>query len=266
VDITFIDDEKELIDKIVDYWDRQPCNINHSLKPIGTKQYFDENSEKRYFVEPHIKRLASFEKYKGKRILEIGCGIGADAVEFIKHGAEYVGLDLSKASVDIAKERLSVYNLKGKLHVHDASNSLEQFGKFDVVYSCGVIHHYPNARQIVSNIYDVLKNQGEFNFLVYAKNSWKYAMIQHNLDQFESQENCPYAKAYTKNSVKRLLKDKFDVTAIEQDHCFMYNVEKYKKGIYELEPWFASMSEEMRETIRKQLGWHLLVKSKKHEK
>jgi len=43
----------------------------------------------------------------------------------------------------------------------------------------------------------------------------------------------------------------------------MYNVPKYRQGIYELEPWFAAMSEEMREAVKEYLGWHLLIKAKK---
>jgi hypothetical protein len=88
-------------------------------------------------------------------------------------------------------------------------------------------------------------------------------MIQKGLDQFEAQAGCPYAKAYTKDDVYKLLEDKFTVARIRQAHCFMYNVEKYKKGIYELEPYFAAMSEDIREAIKEYLGWHLLVKAVK---
>lgn len=105
----------ELLDKIVQYWDRQPCNINHSASEVGTEQFFNENSEKRYFVEPHIKDLAQFHLYAGKRVLEIGCGIGADAAEFAKHGAEYVGIDLSSESIALAKNGLKCWDWKAHL-------------------------------------------------------------------------------------------------------------------------------------------------------
>ena len=116
---------------------------------------------------------------------------------------------------------------------------------------------------MIDNIHHVLLPDGELRFLVYAKNSWKYAMIQKGLDQFEAQSGCPYARAYTKEEIYTLLNGKFDVLRIRQAHCFMYNVEQYRQGNYELESWFAEMSEEMRTAIKEYLGWHLLIKAKK---
>ena len=253
-----------LIDKITEYWNRQPCNVNHSLAEPGTEQFFNENSTKRYFVEPHLKDLAQFHQYQGRRVLEIGCGMGADAVEFVKHGAEYVGIDLSRESVALARKRFEVFDLTGKFYVMDGANTaaLAELGRFDLVYSCGVLHHYPDLYRVLNNIYQALNPGGEFRFLVYAKNSWKYAMIRAGLDQFEAQAGCPYAQAYTQEEIHELLTG-FDVVSIKQAHCFMYNVPLYKQGIYELEPWFAAMPEEMREAVRQNLGWHLLVHARK---
>ena len=119
-------------------------------------------------------------------------------------------------------------------------------------------------QEFIQNIHDVINPNGEFRFMVYAKDSWKYSMIRKGLDQFEAQANCPYAEAYTKNEIELLLKDdSWKIERLRQAHCFMYNVEKYKKGIFEFEPWFESMSEVMREAVREYLGWHLLVKTRR---
>jgi hypothetical protein len=100
--------------------------------------------------------------------------------------------------------------------------------------------------------------------MVYAKNSWKYAMIQKGLDQFEAQAGCPYAQAYTHDDIYNLLDSQvWRIERLRQSHCFMYNVEEYKQGRYELEPWFEAMSGSMREAVREYLGWHLLVKARK---
>lgn len=256
-----------LISQIVDYWNQQPCNTKHSAADPKSEQYWNEITKKRYFVEPHIYQLAEFHRWQGKRVLEIGCGIGTDAEQFVRHGAEYVGVDISSTSIDLCKLRFQVQNLSGDFHCLDAGdlNQVMSLGKFDLVYSMGVIHHYPRPRDIVANAYELLNDSGEFRFLVYAANSWKYAMIQAGLDQYEAQAGCPYAEPYDEDKISILCLGLFDITEIEQNHCFMYNVEKYKQGIYELEPWFAAMSENMRSAVRKQLGWHLSVKAQKKE-
>ena len=88
-------------------------------------------------------------------------------------------------------------------------------------------------------------------------------MIQKGLDQYEAQASCPYAIAYTNDEIHKLLDGKFEVESIRQAHCFMYNVPKYKQNVFELEPWFEAMSEEMRDAVREHLGWHLLVTARK---
>lgn len=54
--------EQVPIDSVKAYWDRSPCNIRHSPKPVGTKEYFDEVEARKYFVEPHIPRFAEFPR------------------------------------------------------------------------------------------------------------------------------------------------------------------------------------------------------------
>ena len=254
-----------LIEKIKHYWNTQPCNVKHSLSEPGTEQYWNEVTERRFFVEPHLRDFAGFHHWRGKRVLEIGCGIGSDAEQFARHGAEYVGIDLSEESIAMCQQRFKLFNLNGKFHVIDGADTLElsTLGQFDLVYSCGVLHHYPDISRVLDNIHNALYDHGELRFLVYAKNSWKYAMIQKGIDQFEAQANCPYAQAYSKDEIYRLLAGKFEVLRIRQDHCFMYNVPKYRAGEYELEPWFQQMPDEVRAAIKEYLGWHLLVKAQK---
>ncbi len=65
------------IDAIREFWNRRPCNIRHSKLEVGTREYFNE-VERKKFVESHIPSFAQFPRWKGKKVLAIGCGIGTD--------------------------------------------------------------------------------------------------------------------------------------------------------------------------------------------
>jgi len=254
-----------LEERIKQYWNNQPCNIRHSGNAVGSLEFFQEVSARRFLVEPHIPEFAGFHLWQGQQVLEIGPGIGSDAAEFARHGADYYAIDYSEASVKLAQQRFEVEGLAGNFYSGDASdwNTYNQIPPVDLVYSYGVIHHFPAIDRILDNVYNILKPNGEFRFMVYAKNSWKQAMINKGLDQYEAQAGCPYAKSYTKDDIADLLGNRFSIERLRQDHCFMYNVEAYKQGRYELEPWFEAMPGAMREAVREYLGWHLLVKARK---
>ena len=74
------------IDEVRNYWNARPCNIRHSPAPTGTREYFDQVESRKYKVEPHIPDFAEFDKWKGKSVLEIGCGGG----QWSKYMYDYV--------------------------------------------------------------------------------------------------------------------------------------------------------------------------------
>src|SRR3974390_1726733 len=95
---------------IAAFWDRQPCGIKHSDAPVGSEAWSRQLSARRYFVQPHIRGFAQFSRWRNKRVLEIGCGIGTDSLEFARSGALLVGIDISMKSASIAAERLRAFD------------------------------------------------------------------------------------------------------------------------------------------------------------
>ena len=242
----------------------KPCNINHSKKQFLSKEYFDEIEEKKHFVEPHILEFADFSNCRGKKILEIGCGIGTAAINFIKNGAEYYGIELSNKSLEITKKRLEVYELSANLFLANAEENIDflEENYFDIIYSFGVIHHSPNPDKIIKNIYKYLKPEGTLKLMLYAENSWKKILIDEYEQQYEAQNNCPLAYTYTNDNVFELLKD-FKNININQTHIFPYKIEPYKNNIYVKEDWFECMPEKLFKILEKKLGWHLCIKCNK---
>ena len=193
----------EEIKPVKDFWNTRPCNIRHSKKDIGSKEYFDEVEKKKFFVEPHIKTFSQFERWSGKKVLEIGCGIGTAAINFARFGADYTGVELSSKSLELTQQRFNVYNQTGKFYEGNAEE-LTNFlpaEKYDLIYSWGVIHHTPNPKKAISEISKYLSKDGVLKIMLYSSESWKNYMISIGLDQPEAQYGCPIAYTYTEDEI-----------------------------------------------------------------
>lgn len=249
---------------VLAYWNRRPCNIRHSTRAVGTREYFDEVEARKYLVEPHIPEFAAFPRWAGKDVLEIGCGIGTDAVNFARHGARYTGIELSDVSLGLARERFATFGLQGTFLCENAE-ALERAlppESFDLVYSFGVIHHTPEPRRAIASARRLIRPDGELRLMLYARQSWKAIMIEEGFDQPEAQAGCPVAFTYSADEVRALLAGLFEVVDLRQAHIFPYVIEKYVRYEYERQPWFAAMPPELFAALERRLGWHLLIVAK----
>lgn len=191
----------------------------------------------------------------------MGCGIGTDAVNFARAGARYTGIELSEESLSLARRRFQVFGLSGTLLLGNGEqlSSALPPAHFDLVYSFGVIHHTPNQRAVVEEIRKVIKPDGQFRFMVYAKNSWKDAMIDIGFDQPEAQSGCPIATTYSRETAGELVAGLFKVESVTQDHIFPYVVEKCVHYEYEPQPWFKAMPANMFRGLEQRFGWHMMI-------
>ncbi len=255
--------EQVSIETVKAYWDARPCNVRHSKLAVGTREYFDEVEARKYRVEPHIPGFAQFERWRGKRVLEVGCGIGTDTINFARAGAAVTAVDVSTESLALARKRAEVFGLQDRIRFFhaDAERLSEALApeSYDLVYSFGVIHHTPRPARAAAEIRKFMESGSELRLMVYAKNSWKHFMIEAGLDQPEAQSGCPVAFTYTHDEVRRELLQGYEVKSIEQDHIFAFVIEKYIKYEYEIVPWFAAMPREMFRALEKNLGWHTLI-------
>lgn len=143
------------IEVVRGFWDSRPCNIRHSPKPVGTREYFEEVTARKYFVEPHIPRFAQFERWCGKRVLEIGCGIWTDTISFAQAAAQVTAVDVSDRSLAIARQRAEVYGFDDvRFYCANAEEltKLVPVQPYDLVYSYGVIHHTRRPEHVIGQI------------------------------------------------------------------------------------------------------------------
>lgn len=256
------------LDSIKAYWNKQPCNIKHSNKKIGTKGFFEDCEKKKAFVEPDTIPFAQYEKYKGKNVLEVGVGIGTEMMRFLNHEpSHYKGIDLSEESINIARQRLKVYEKDQEMISCENAETFcpEKYKSyFDLVYSFGVIHHSPNPLTILKNAYKMLKPGGELKIMIYHKNSVKGLFLKDEHVTVEAQKGCPLAYTYSKEEAMDLVHSaSFEIEDIQIKHIFAYHIEEYKKGNYVKDKYFKHWPESVFQELSNLMGWHLLITARK---
>jgi SAM-dependent methyltransferase len=168
------DSNAELKDRVRAFWQAHPCGTKFSDAEIGTPEFFARIEAHRYAKEWHIPEAADFAGARGLRVLEIGCGMGTDGAQFAAAGADYTGIDLTEAAVDLARKRFAASGLKGEFRVADGEKLDFPDETFDVVYSHGVLHHTPDIESAISEIHRVLKTGGRAMVMLYHRGSYNY--------------------------------------------------------------------------------------------
>ena len=198
-----------------DFWNAASCGEDLYLGTLDAAG-FEVHMRKRYELEPYIIGFAKFPSSKGKHVLEIGVGLGADHQQFAQAGAVLWGVDLTERAVGRTAERFRHLGLVSDLRVGDAERLPFANEVFDVVYSWGVIHHSPNTPSAVAEIYRVLRPGGVARVMIY--NYWsvigmvlwlRYALLRgrpwHSLTKIYNRHlESPGTKAYTPAEARAL--------------------------------------------------------------
>lgn len=258
------------------YWNKRPCNIRHSTKPVGSREYFDDVEKRKYFVEPHIPGFAEFDKWRGKKVLEIGCGIGTDSINFARAGAEITIIDVSSKSLELCKKRFKVFGLKANFYCGSAEDlsKVIPVEPYDLVYSFGVIHHTPHPERVYKEILSFCKPETELRIMVYSKWCWKvlWIVLKYGKGAFwradelvrkysEAETGCPVTFYYSEKDIRKTLSD-YDVFEVSKDHIFPYVIEKYIKYEYQYVWYFRWMPKFLFRLVERGFGWHTLVKAR----
>jgi len=257
-----------------EFWNRRPCNIRHSGKPIGSKEYFEEVEARKYFVEPHIPAFAQFDRWRGKRVLEVGCGIGTDTVNFGRAGAQVTAVDLSEKSLEVARERANVYGLPNiRFYSGNAEelSSIVPVEPYDLIYSFGVIHHTPRPRRVIEQLRRYSGPGTTLKVMVYHRYSWKglEILIREGHGAFwrfsellerhsEAQTGSPVTYSYTRRSVRELLRG-FIVDSVSVEHIFPYRISDYTEYRYSNVWYWRYVPKPVFRLLERHAGWHLCV-------
>jgi len=217
-------------------WGASPAGTTYGggAEP-GTKEFFNNVLNKRSTYElPWLKELIPFSSFRNGKILELGCGAGYDAYEFLRHGADYTGIDITPENIERTKRHLGFYGYAPKVFEGDAEYLAFEDAQFDVVFSNGVLHHTPDIEESIREAYRVLKGRGAFWVILYHKNSVFYWISLFFYDhilklgflkrsfrerlsmiEYTTSTELPLVNVYSRGELIKLLKTAgFDVEAI----------------------------------------------------
>jgi ubiquinone/menaquinone biosynthesis C-methylase UbiE len=153
------------------FWTEYQPGFRVSAAPVGTRRFFEEVEAHRYSLEPAIPEMAAFERWCDKDVLEAGCGIATDGINFARAGARYTGVDFSKTALSVARERFAEEGRDGRFVQGSVAALPFEDDSFDLVYSNGVLHHIPEVERAVGEIHRVLRPGGRAVVMLYHRDS-----------------------------------------------------------------------------------------------
>ena len=132
-------------------------------------EYFLRVEQDRYGQQPWQNSYFGFERFAGKRVLEIGVGQGTDLMQFARGGAACVGVDITMNHLQLTAKNFELQGKNVELYEADATRLPLADSSIDVVYSFGVIHHIPDADAVVREMHRVLRPGGKVMVACYYK-------------------------------------------------------------------------------------------------
>ena len=248
---------EDKIPQIRDYWNERIHDLEIAQHTVGTKGFFKDLEEYRFDKLRYLPEVIDFSSYKGKRILEIGCGVGTDLVRFAQGGAEVIGVDLSKTAIELAKKNFEHHHLEGDLRIMNGEALEFSENSFDVIYAHGVLQYTANDNRMVSESYRVLKPGGEFIAMVYNRRGWLNVMSRFFNVKLEH-EDAPVLRKYTVGEYRKMLSNFSEVKIIPERFPVKSRLHKGVKGFL-FNTFFVGIFNSLPRSLVRRLGWHLMA-------
>ena len=256
-------------------WSEDPCGAVYGREQeFGTREFFDAVERHRYTeYAPWMPEVMGFNDFAGARLLEVGCGMGTDLLQFARGGARVTGVDLTPRSIEISRQHLAVYGEGGDFAITDGENLPFADESFDVVYSNGVLHHTPDTASAVREVHRVLRPGGQARVMLYYRDSlsyWGQIILRHGLlhgelirgnspaeimskyVEFNESGGRPLVKVYSRREARELFSMFREVKVqVEQ----LTRPELFFLGRF--------IPEKIFQGLRRSVGWNVIIAARK---
>jgi len=235
------------LEQVRAFWEENPLYSGESKFQIGSRNFFEEHRQiyiRDCFAGTFDTRFLPPPRFsgQGRKILDLGCGIGFWVAEFGMYGLHNLyAADLTNHALQLTRIRLEIYDLSAQLSQENAENLSFPDEMFDHINCQGVIHHTPDIEAAISEISRVLKPDGTAVISVYYRNiflrlwplvywlgyllSWlggglkgrgrEQIFLERDVNEivrlYDGIDN-PLSKCYSRDKFVKLLSEHFEVT------------------------------------------------------
>ena len=250
-------DPSSTLGEVQKYWNERIHDLEMTSYEPGTREFFQDLDEYRFDKLRYLPQLVDFSGYRGKRLLEVGCGIGTDLVRFAAGGATAVGVDLSRTALELALRNAESSHVAVELHLANGEALPFEDASFDVVYAHGVLQYTANPRQMASECFRVLAPGGEAIFMVYNRISWLNALSKLMKVPLEH-EDAPVLRKFSIREFRQLLSDFAGVRIVPERFPVRSRLHGGWKG-FVYNNLFVGTFQLLPRPVVRPLGWHLMA-------
>jgi ubiquinone/menaquinone biosynthesis C-methylase UbiE len=157
---------------------------------------------------------------QGMHLLEIGCGLGFDSLEFLRRGVRVTATDLTPTAVQLAKRHFEIAGVRAEeVRVENGLELTFPDEIFDAVWSNGVLHATGDTPRAVREVRRVLKPGGRAIIShFYRKPSWMYLVNRWGRENIEyKEEDPPVNEFYTEAEVESFFEG-FEIVETTREH------------------------------------------------
>lgn len=218
--------QKQLVSEVREYWNEHPLGLQYVTDPgiePGSPEFFEHirpwmNPYKFPWIMERIEREAA--SLKGKHLLEIGCGMGFDSLEFLKRGVRVTATDLTPNAVEFSRRHFEIEGVRAEdLRTANALGLPFAENTFDAVWANGVLHATGNTQLAIHEVKRVLKPGGRAIIShFYRKPSWMYWLHHLGRENIEFKEEDPPVNEFYREQEILAMFDRFNIVEAVQEH------------------------------------------------
>jgi SAM-dependent methyltransferase len=239
------------------YWDQHIHDLEITRHPVGSRGFFDDLDQYHFEKLHHLLRLVDFDGYRGRMVLEVGCGAAVDLARFARGGAVATGVDIAPSAIVLARQNFEQQGLTGRFEVADGEHLPFPDDTFDCVYAHGVVQYTANPQQLVDECRRVLKPGGQAIFQVYNRVSWLNALSKLMKVGLEH-DDAPVLRKFSISEFKGLL-DRFrTVRIVPERFPVTSRLHGGWKGVM-FNTFFVGAFNALPRSAVRRFGWHLLA-------